>query len=204
MSNLYLALGDSITAGYGVGIKNSFASLYSTILSRHLPYIRYQNLGVNGLTTGGLADQLINGRGIRDFLTQARIMSITIGSNDLLSVGKLIVSNRQVNIDSILKNMSGNLLPIGKSVRSSAPSALVQVTTIYNPLPTGPDARLAGTAQIFIDHANQIITNWAESFGFQVILTDRLFRDKEAILIGPDHFHPNLRGHEVLAQAFAR
>ncbi|HUS89504.1 MAG TPA: SGNH/GDSL hydrolase family protein [Desulfosporosinus sp.] len=51
--SLYLALGDSITAGYGVGSLFSFPTVYGNFLRRHSPDLSVHNLGVNGLTTHG-------------------------------------------------------------------------------------------------------------------------------------------------------
>ncbi len=90
MPNYYLALGDSITAGYGVGNRN-FAFLYYSYLRSFNLNLRYINYGINGLTTGGFANLLSSNGNVKNLVTQAEVISITIGSNDLL--GHQIIAN---------------------------------------------------------------------------------------------------------------
>ncbi|HZW83716.1 MAG TPA: SGNH/GDSL hydrolase family protein [Candidatus Deferrimicrobium sp.] len=198
---LYLALGDSITAGYGVGFKNSFPSIYSTVLRQQFPDLHYVNLGVNGLSTGRLVS-MVGTQRVGSLVSRSRIITITIGSNDLLSEIKALASGRQINVDLALANMSNNLMLLGKSIRITNPDAVVKVATIYNPLPSGPLQLYAPQAQGIIDKANQIIAYWARTYNFVPVPVTQAFRGKEPFLLGPDHFHPNPHGHRVIADLF--
>jgi lysophospholipase L1-like esterase len=76
------------------------------------------------------------------------------------------------------------------------------VATIYNPLPSGPLQLYAPQAQGIIDKANQIIAYWARAYNFVPVPVSQAFKGREPFLLGPDHFHPNLLGHQVIAELF--
>src|SRR5665648_397521 len=104
--SIYLALGDSITAGYGVGSIYTFPTVYGNFLKRHNQQLIVYNLGVNGLTTQGLLGQLQFNRSQRQLVAQAAVITITIGSNDLLNL--IRNSNQAVNT-SQLPMILGNI-----------------------------------------------------------------------------------------------
>lgn len=202
-TSLYVALGDSITAGYGVGNHN-FAQLYYSTLLSQTPNLRFINFGINGLTTSKLSNLLISNPSLRNFITQARVITLTIGSNDLIGTGISILRGTQPDIPATLANLAQQLQFIGQQIRSLNPVALVKVSTIYNPLLAGPYYQYSAPAQELMNQANKIIVHWAKRYGFGVVQVDRVFRGKENLVIGPDHFHPNLIGHQIIATEFAK
>ncbi|MHB8127228.1 MAG: SGNH/GDSL hydrolase family protein [Desulfitobacteriaceae bacterium] len=201
--NYYLALGDSITAGYGVGSRN-FALLYYSYLLSFNPNLRYINYGINGFTTSGLTNLLSSNVNLMTLVTQAGVITLTIGSNDLLHAAVSILRGTRVNIFATLSNMEKNLDLIGSQIRYLNPRALVKVGTIYNPLPTGPYYQFSGEAQALIAQANKILVHWAKRYGFNVVPLDKAFQGRERLVIGSDHLHPNLLGHQIIATEFTR
>lgn len=203
--NLYLALGDSITRGYGVPSSASFPTLYADFLRRHDPYLRLLNLGVNGLTTNGLLASLQYNHDLRQSVSEAELITLTIGSNDLLH---LIRNPHQTmnmsQLPTIFNHLNKTLALTGAELRHLNPRATIKVATLYNPLPAGPYALYMALAQGVIDNANRIIVTWARHYGFIVVCLDRVFRGKEHLLISPDYLHPNAAGYQVIAKAFAR
>jgi len=205
MVGLYLALGDSITAGYCVGSAFSFPTVYGNILRRHNPDLSAHNLGLNGLTTHGLLELLQCNLSLRHLVSQASLITITIGSNDLLHL--LRNSNQSINtsqLPMILGNMDKNLAQVGEEIRRLNPRAIVKVASLYDPLPAGTYDQYNAQVRGVIDTANARIITWAKRYGFVVVQIDREIRGKERSLIGPDYVHPNVEGHRLIAKAFAR
>ncbi len=203
--SLYLALGDSITAGYGVGTLFSFPTLYGNFLRRHDPDLSVRNLGVNGLTTQDLLESLQSNRGLRQLVSRASLITITIGSNDLLRL--IRNSNQSINtsqVSMILGNMGKTFALIGEALRRLNPRATVKVATLYNPLPAGHYAQYNVQVQGAIDTANAMVITGSKRYGFVVVYVDREIRGKERSLIGPDYGHPNAVGYRAIAKAFTR
>jgi len=204
--SLYVALGDSITAGYGVASPFSFPNVYGNYLGRHDKDLRILNLGINGLTTRGLLNLLKSNRGLRHSLSQASLITLTIGSNDLLRLmGNSHQSLNPAQIPLIYANMAKTLELVGQEIRLLSPNATVKVATLYNPLTEwGPYAHYYRLAQEMIDNSNAMIIRWAKGFGFVVVYVDREFKGKERLLTGQDQAHPNAVGYQVIAKAFSR
>lgn len=200
MNALYLALGDSMTTGYGVGTHQSFVTLFYLSLQSSFPGLRYENLGVNGLTSGGLVT-LMRQKGGCSLIAQSNIISVTMGSNDLLAVGKALSAGTGTNIDLALGNLNRNLMLIGGYLRTVNPSALVKIATIYNPL-SPIDKQSIDLTQGLVKSANRSIIHMAREFRFVVIPVAKAFSGREQLLLGPDHLHPNVVGHSIMADLF--
>jgi len=201
--NYYIALGDSITAGYGVGSRN-FAFIYYSYLRAFNPNLSYINHGINGLTTGGLANLLLTNENLKNMVRQAEFITITIGSNDLLRFAVAILQGKRVNSFDALSNMEKNLELMGSQIRQLNPRALVKVGTIYNPLPTGPYYHYTVPAQRLIIQTNKTIIHWAKRYQFISVPLEKAFQGREKLLLASDHLHPNLIGHQIIATEFAR
>lgn len=202
MTDRFLALGDSLTAGYGVGLSRSFATLYYQNLSLGYPELRYVNLGMNGLTSGHLVSMLGHSK-LRSILPEARIITITVGSNDLLSIGKGMINGERVDPDYVLRDFWQNMFLLGESIRRINASTTIKVATIYNPLPP-LDKPLKTFVHTLLKSANQCISHMAREYGGVVIPVAKAFQGKEQVLLGPDRFHPSVAGHKVMAELFAR
>lgn len=197
MNNIYLALGDSLTTGYGVEPSQSFASLFYRNLAAFDPMLKYVNLGVNGLTSHELAAMVSQER-ILLLIKQAKIISITIGSNDLLAVGKALIDRSGSNIDLTLADLNRNLLTIGSFIRRANSSAIVKIATIYNPLQP-MNKQSTALAEGLVKTANRSIRKIAREYRFIVVPAAKAFSGQEQILLGPDHIHPNYLGHKLIA-----
>ena len=58
--------------------------------------------------------------------------------------------------------------------------------------------------QELIFEANRVIVSSAKRYGFGVIPINKAFGGREKLLIGPDHIHPNLLGHRIIAEECIR
>ena len=137
-------------------------------------------------------------------MAQAEVITLTIGSNDLLRVAKSMLWGTMVNISVTLSDMERNLDLIGTQIRHLNPRALVKVGTIYNPLPAGPYYQYSGPAQALITQTNKILIHWAKRHGFDVVPIEKAFQGRERLVIGPDHLHPNLLGHQIIANEYKK
>lgn len=200
---IYLALGDSITTGYGVKSNVGFTSLYYRYLNSWIPEIKYTNCGINGVKTDGLNQLIQTNYELQQMIVQAIVITITIGSNDLMSIIKSALGERPSNISAILNNMSTNFNNIGQTIRFYNPHTFVQVASIYNPLPAGPYWPHALEAQQVIGQANKLLAHLTKNHNFSLIYLDKTFHGQEKLFIGPDHFHPSVYGHRIIADQFA-
>ncbi|NLI93561.1 MAG: SGNH/GDSL hydrolase family protein [Peptococcaceae bacterium] len=199
----YLALGDSITTGYGVGSDYSFASLLFKKLKLMYPHLIYRNLARNGLTTGQL-NTLLDRPELKSYIKESAIITITIGSNDLLDSIPLLISGGGFPSKKVLVNIHSNLNWIGKQLRSSNPNSVIKIASIYNPLPASHYAAYSHLGQSLVDRLNSSIAYWAKKYRAELVPVDLLFKGREALLLGPDGIHPNRAGHGLIAEAFAR
>jgi lysophospholipase L1-like esterase len=203
--SLYLALGDSITAGYGVGKFFSFPTAYVQFLMRHEPDLQLLNFGVNGMTTNGLLVSLRQNSSVRQNVCRASLVTLTIGSNDFLQ--SLRNSSGNLNLPQLtltLNTLGKTMCQVGEELRSMNPWATLKIGTLYNPLPAGPYAQYSRQVQQILDQANSMICTWAKNYNGNVAYIDREFRGKEQHLLGPDFAHPNVAGYQRIARAFAR
>lgn len=202
MHGIYLALGDSLTTGYGVGLNCSFATLYYSTLLSVFPNLGYENLGVNGLTSSQLVD-MVGQAHVQRLILQARIITVTIGSNDLLALGKGLVLGQWVNPELTLQCFQRNLMLLGERIRSINSSTVLKIASIYNPLPP-MDKQTNVLAHTLLKQANQSIAQMTRCYGGIVVPVAKAFQGREGLLLSSDHIHPNLAGHQVMAELFAR
>lgn len=78
----YLALGDSISTGYGLA--NVKEEGFADLLAAELNY-KLINRAINGNTTGGLALQLVD-KNVQKYIADAQLVTITIGGNDMMAL----------------------------------------------------------------------------------------------------------------------
>ncbi|RNC29239.1 MAG: Spore germination lipase LipC [Candidatus Dichloromethanomonas elyunquensis] len=200
--SLYLALGDSITTGYGVGYRYAFASLFYQKFAAVYPGMVYCNLAVNGQTTGELSRLLSNAE-LVFLLKQSSMITITIGSNDLLQALPFILSGSRNQQKVILRETAGNINLIGQEIRRINKDAVIKIAAIYNPLPGGRFAAYSDQSQNLIGPLNAHLARWVKKYWAELIPLDQIFKGQKRYLLNPDQIHPNRLGHLLIAQAFS-
>ncbi len=84
----YLALGDSITTGYGLeeAEAEAFPVLLTSLLNGDTDTYTLRNMAVNGDTTVQLLEHLTDETEYREAVAAADVLTITIGGNDLMAL----------------------------------------------------------------------------------------------------------------------
>lgn len=157
----YIAIGDSIAVGYGLANEQTgFVSQVGQALAGTT-----NNLAVNGLTSMGLLEALQQ-ENMRDALSEADIISISIGSNDLLGP-----------FSEIMMRVLGSLM--------SDPSGAANLTVLIekmNELTLALNS--AETVAMFKAQIVQFEKNWAE------IITELKDIAPDAKLLVNDLYNP--------------
>lgn len=101
-----IAVGDSLTAGYGLNLDDSYPNQLEKKLLENNYNVQIINAGVSGETTAGLLERI-------DFIKNQKpeIILITIGGNDALRA--LPVTETEKNILTIVKSFK-EVLPANK------------------------------------------------------------------------------------------
>lgn len=166
-----VALGDSLTAGYGVELEDSYPALLEKKLAAEGYSFRLVNAGVSGETSSGTLSRL-------DWILSQKpdIVILEIGANDgLRGIDTALV---ETNIDTILQRLQDNnvvtVLAGMKMVRNLGEQYTREFDSIY--------PKLAGKHQVvympfFLEGVASI-----------------------ASLNSGDGIHPNERGYEIITE----
>lgn len=187
---IYVALGDSLTKGYGLADaeKNRFSAVAAQKLNAAGIKCTERNYGVNGLTSGELLD-MINGGEI-GMLDYADVITVDIGANDVLhAADDLIYTNLAGNVltadeyaavcadeERSLAQCQENTEAIIKALREKNDHAKIIMFTIYNPYRNvnlniaveGETLTLAGFTDDLVKRLNENINDIAKAQGCAV------------------------------------
>lgn len=166
---VFLFIGDSLTAGYGIEIKDCFVSLLQKEFeAKHVPY-QTRNAGISGETSSGTLERI-------DWLiaSKPKIIFLCTGSNDGL---------RGISADLYRKNLENIILKIRKA------DIQLILAGIRLPINFGMD---------YIRAMATIPQELAEkhSLLFYPYLLEGVAADPD--LNQSDYIHPNEKGHQVL------
>lgn len=207
-----VALGDSITFGYNLNPANlnpdAQAFPYLVGQADNLPVT---DLGVPSWTSGDLLTAL-SSPNFQRAIRSARVVTIDIGSNDLLGLaGRLgllqealsgsavtITPAEQLQFQQAIVQMSSNLTKTVAAIQAET-NAPVVLYNLYDPFPAGSPLSAAG--QEFITAANQAIAQVGTATGVPVLDAYSAFNGKQTTLVrvAEGDVHPTVAGQEVLA-----
>lgn len=166
-----LALGDSLTAGYGLAPQDGFTAQLERALTKAGMRVKVLNAGVSGDTTAGGLARLDWALGERP-----DAVLVELGANDMLRA--LDPAAARANLDAILKQLAERKLPVLLAGMYASPS----LGAAY----TGP--------------FNAIYPELAAAHGVALypFFLDGVATDPE--LNQPDGIHPNARGVAVIVE----
>jgi len=172
-SGTVLFLGDSITAGYGLDISQSFPALIQKKIDLNGWNFKVVNAGQSGDTSAG-------GLGRIDWLLKNRvdILVLELGANDGLR--GLSIDNLQRNLQAVIDRTKGKY-----------PAARIVIAGMKVPPNMGPDYTRRFDA-VFAQIAQK---NNAALIPF---ILDRVGGVRELNLT--DGIHPTAKGHEIVAE----
>jgi lysophospholipase L1-like esterase len=209
----YAALGDSIA--YGIGASefssyessyiappgmNGYTDMFNKHLSRAYGEVTYANVSLPGVTSAQMKDSLVTPTTAFDFatnaaVTNADILTISIGGNDILQPIKAFIGSNQgylvpgvlerilamdmatwpIELQVLAAELGANSTQFGPhwmaimtDIRATKGStADIYVNTVYNPFPA--DSPLYDFAKVFIAGINTPIRALDMQYGYKVV-----------------------------------
>lgn len=213
----YVALGDSIAYGYGLEDKeeDSYVGQVRKYLEQKYDYVVATNFGENGMRSDELLDILTNPknknyRKYRATLSYADVVTISIGSNDLLHLIKLDFNMEEMiregagKFRKACQDFSVNFPKIIKEIRSLNPRVKIYANNIYNPAKgLSSYANVYDVAERYINLLNKAFTTTKE---YDLVNIKEAFDKQEKSMINVSlkgreiDPHPSREGHELIGQ----
>lgn len=193
-----LGLGDSLTRGVGDSEGLGYAGRFVNLLKKTGDVdISLANLAISGAKAPNLLKQLEN-TGVQYSLTQADVIMITIGGNDLNpgwdKLGEIDLTKYQADINSFSKNVRAIL----DQIRTVNADAQIYWMGLYNPFEDIEE--LKGSSENIVYWNTAIEGIALEYKNVFVIPVYDLFQTQTKKLLSSDHFHPNDVGYQLMAE----
>lgn len=199
-----VAIGDSLAKGTGDATGQGFARRTAALLDNESDReVRFlNNLGINGMTTGELLEEL-DKPGVRYVLKEANVILLSIGANDLFQGGAALQTGTGSPSAAALEQaLPGTEKRLGEALgklREINPSARIVYLGLYNPFGDIPSLREAGDAGVTKWNA-AVSERMLEGDNMLLTPTFDLFQRNPAAYLSFDHFHPNAFGYERIAE----
>lgn len=203
-SKTYLALGDSIATGANNN-DTGYPKLIEQKLSQHYP-VTLELLAANGQTSRQLMRSLPK---IKDQITNANIITLNIGGNDLRIAWKIYaakpvpskITRRKMQVT--LNTLTNNLNQILTLIKSTNPHARLIILNLYNPY-----AKSHPETNEYIAMANAQIQNLCSMLDIELLDIFSLLNQKSGRninqFLSDDKIHLNQVGQETIADAIYR
>ena len=190
----YMALGDSLVAGYGAipATQGYVYLLYKEGVFDIVTNTLLSNAGVPGVTSRQVLDHQVP-QAIEAF--RPTVITLTVGGNDLLRILK------GADAGQVLSEFQTNLTLILQNLRTALPNTRIVVSNLYT-IPQIP-----GADQI-VPVFNLIVAGVASAFNVPVADVYGAFLGRRGLLLierhgaAPNEVHPTNAGYRVMAQAF--
>lgn len=126
-----VAFGDSLTAGYGVSLNESYPSMLEKELQKKISNVKVINMGVSGETTTAALERI-------DFVLSQKpnLVLLGLGANDMLRSSSPATAKK--NLRAILQKFKDANIPVVllgmKSVANNGKEYAAEFDSIYPPL----------------------------------------------------------------------
>lgn len=193
-----VAIGDSLTRGTGDVSGKGYVGLVTSQLKKDLSPLEVfvSNLGINGQTSAGLLQQLVQPN-IGRQLSEADIILMTIGGNDLFQQGETLFAMNLADIEQLKTQYIDHLQQIFTKIREYNPEAAVFILGLYNPFIELEDSDATNTVVREWNYATETLTGKFDKIVF--VPTFDLFQLSVNDYLYSDHFHPNQEGYQLIS-----
>jgi lysophospholipase L1-like esterase len=189
----YMALGDSIAAGYGAvpATQGYVYQLYQGGVFDTVPNTLFCNAAVPGATSKDVLDYQVR----QVALFHPNVITLTVGGNDLLAI------MNGADPMQVMNTFALNFEHILSKLRTTLPDARIYVSNQYS-VP-----EITGSDQI-VPVFNGIVSQIAQSFNVTVADVYSAFEGRNGLLLierhdaAPDQVHPTNAGYRAIADAF--
>lgn len=202
----YVAIGDSITAGWGTPlIDGARLNGYAPLLHRQMQAhgrATMHNLGIAGLTSGQFLFLLAHWPEAVEQLRRADLITLSIGGNDIIWTEHQKPGDVMAMRAALTKYRS-NIQKILSAFRKVNQRARLFVLEVYNPFEQqDPRHRLFNE---WITWVNESILAVATQHDATVVPVASLFaaHEKEYVNLANHDIHPNPLGHQMIAKQIA-
>lgn len=199
----YVAIGDSVTAGWGSPpVNGSRLNGYVSHLHRQL-LLRgssdLHNLGIPGLTSGQFLFLLEHWPELSQTIKKADLITLSVGGNDIIWTDHQSPGD-VAKMREALTKYEENIEKILTDVRQLNEDARLFVLEVYNPFPVD-DARHAQLAE-WVIWVNESLAAAANQHDASVVPTASLFlkHENEYVNLKQNDIHPNNEGHTRIAE----
>jgi lysophospholipase L1-like esterase len=207
-----VALGDSITFGYrlpGATATSPSPDAYPYLIGKKLHY-QVTDLGVTGWTSSDLLNALQTNHRYQIALRKANLVTLDIGSNDLLHTSYDLIAALQQNLppkddvltdsryQAALTQYSANMAQILTVIHQQTKAPIV-LLNLYDPFPDGSSIHDIG--EQLIAAANQVIWQMAAQSAVPVVNVYDTINHHQDTLVRLDSLdiHPTIAGQQALA-----
>ncbi|WP_442773658.1 SGNH/GDSL hydrolase family protein [Lactococcus hircilactis] len=223
----YVALGDSLTEGVGdATAQGGFVPLFAKqIQNVSGDVVESQNFGKAGDTSGQIYTRMATKADLKKALKTANVITITVGGNDVMHVLKDNFSRLSNLTEKDFKKPAlayqKRCEKIFADIRKVNPTAQIYVLGIYNPFYLNfPNITMM---QTIIDQWNDATKHvvLAQKKAYFIPINQLLYKGNEGqeaieevkgkttsksevtnqLLYAGDHFHPNNKGYQIMADA---
>lgn len=187
-----VTLGDSLTKGVGDESKNSgYVGLIEDNLDNQ---IKIDNFGVSGYRSDQLL-KLIDEPDVKASLTDADLVLMTIGANDMMKIFKKDLTNLKIEpfFEGLIE-FEERLTKIFTNIHAVNPKTKIYLIGFYDPFSEYfPDVEELTDISSSWNAGSAMITN---EFDYTYYIpTNQLFEDNVAAYLAEDKFHPNKKGY---------
>ena len=151
---------------------------------------------------------------VRESLTEADLVTVTIGGNDFGDFHQLIKGKSPAEVKTMmearLKNYGENAAEILKMIYALNPQAQVVIADQYNPVPASDPVQYAQLQQVMTAFSGAVdaVVKGFKDQGLSIVKANvsKPFVGQEAnwTHIQSGDIHPNQAGYDAMAQAFAK